>query len=130
MMDVKRLSVLVRLAAAKKEADLIALTRAGEERAAIETRLSNLDAVAQAARDAAISARDAVTPATGAAFARYVTHERARLDTAMSHAAEIWHARREAAAQSFGSCEALRQLHEELVRRNTAARVRRHRDGV
>lgn len=130
MTDTKRLASLVRLTAAKKEADLMAFARATANQNAVKGLLNNLGAVEQAARDAAKTASDPVIPATQTEFARFVILERARLDAAMSHAAEIRKDRREAAAQSFGRSEVLRGLHDDLVRKRTAKQAANRCDGV
>lgn len=130
MRDRSRLAALARLAAAKKDADLIALAHATTERSRIETRLTALDCAAQAARETSVGADDVTALAAQDSFARLVARQRAELDAALARCTEAWRNRRETASQSFGRSQTLARLHEEFELQVDAARARRLRDGA
>ena len=125
MSNAGRLAALARLAALKKEADLMALSAAAFRRTAIEARLRALDeATAEAVRSAERS-EDTGTLIAQQAYARLMAARRTVLGGDLVRATAAWQTARTMAAQSFGQSTVLDRL---LAEARTEALVRR-RDG-
>lgn len=126
MTGAARLAALVRLAAMRKEADLMAVARASAERGRITARIDALDSAAMAARQA--PATDIASLAAQEGFGRLVAAQRVGLDGQLAEKTEAWRLRRDAAALSFGRCEALETLRDRLAGQSALRRARRGYD--
>ena len=124
MSDKARLEALARIAAMKKEADLMAVARADAERGRVTARIDALESAAMAARET--PATDIASLAAQESFGRLIANQREGLDRQLAEKTGLWRARRDAAALSFGRSQVLERLQEQV-----AARIAKRRgDGT
>ncbi|OYX41640.1 MAG: hypothetical protein B7Z02_15065 [Rhodobacterales bacterium 32-67-9] len=122
MIDPKRLAGLARMAALRKDADLMALAAETVRRTAADDRLRALDTAAVVARSAAEGNTDPAFLAAQEGFARWVAARRSVLTQDLDIATSRVAVERARAARSFGRCQALdatrTRLAEEMARRS------------
>ncbi|MGB3312973.1 MAG: hypothetical protein WBB85_01060 [Albidovulum sp.] len=121
-----RLEALARIAAMRKEADLMAVARADTARDRVKARIDALDSAAAASHQ--LPATDIASIAAQESFGRLVTVQRADLDRDLAELTEIWRRHRDNAALSFGRARVLEQLRERITDQTTKRRIRRSDD--
>ena len=122
MIDPKRLAGLARLAALRKDADLMSLAAANARRQAAEDRVRALDTAAAEARTVAEGRTDPAFLAAQEGFARWTAARRSVLLHDLEGAASRVAAARAMAARSFGRCQAL-----DTARQRIAGQIARRR---
>lgn len=122
MKDIGRLEALARIAAAKQEADLMAVARADAARNRIKARMAALDSAA--AESHQFPATDIGSIAAQESFSRLLAAQRVILESELAELTGSWRRRRDDATRSFGRSQVLERFRKEITDQTATRRIR------